>query len=138
MFGIGMTELLVILVIALIIFGPKRLPELAKHLGKAMREFKKATEEVKENIGLNELDLNEDLSVFEEPSADKKVEAASDKASLTEEETSSEYGNISSETDDASISTHGEKDSSDSEATSGSDKPAETETSDNPPSKQTL
>ncbi len=62
MFGIGMTELLVILGIALIVFGPKKLPELAKHLGKAMREFRKATEEVKENIGLNNLndfDINE-------------------------------------------------------------------------------
>ena len=62
MFGIGMTELLVILGIALIVFGPKKLPELAKHLGKAMREFRKATEEVKENIGLNDsnnFDINE-------------------------------------------------------------------------------
>lgn len=49
-FNIGFPELLVILVIALVVFGPNRLPELAKGLGKAMREFKKATEDLKENI----------------------------------------------------------------------------------------
>jgi TatA/E family protein of Tat protein translocase len=48
-------DLLVILVIALIIFGPKKLPELAKTIGKAMAEIKKTTEEVKESIGINEL-----------------------------------------------------------------------------------
>ena len=48
-------DLLVILVIALIVFGPKKLPELAKTIAKAMAELKKTTEEVKENIGINEL-----------------------------------------------------------------------------------
>ncbi len=48
-------DLLVILAIALIVFGPKKLPELAKTLGKALGEFKKTTEEIKENIGINEL-----------------------------------------------------------------------------------
>lgn len=78
MFGIGMTELLVILGIALIVFGPKRLPELAKHLGKALREFKKATDEVKENIGLNELDLNNLNSIDETPSTSKEEAAPTD------------------------------------------------------------
>ena len=50
MFNIGFPELLMILVIALIVFGPNKLPELAKGFGKAMREFKKATEDVKGNI----------------------------------------------------------------------------------------
>lgn len=50
MFGLGMTELLVILMVALIFIGPKKLPDLAKSLGKAMNEFKKATTEIKESI----------------------------------------------------------------------------------------
>ena len=52
MFGIGMPEMLVILALALIIIGPKKLPDLAKSLGRAMREFKKATNELKESIQL--------------------------------------------------------------------------------------
>ena len=52
MFGIGMPEMLVILALALIIIGPKKLPDLAKSLGRAMREFKKATSEFKETIQL--------------------------------------------------------------------------------------
>jgi TatA/E family protein of Tat protein translocase len=48
-------DLLVILVIALIVFGPKKLPELAKTIGKALGEFKKTTEEVKESIGIKDL-----------------------------------------------------------------------------------
>jgi sec-independent protein translocase protein TatA len=45
MFGLGMQELLVILVIALIVVGPKRLPEIAKALGRGLAEFKRTTDE---------------------------------------------------------------------------------------------
>jgi TatA/E family protein of Tat protein translocase len=48
-------DLLVILVIALIVFGPKKLPELAKTIGKALGELKKTTEEMKESIGIKNL-----------------------------------------------------------------------------------
>ena len=50
MFGsIGMPELILIFVVALLVFGPKKLPELGKSLGKGIREFKKATDELKSN-----------------------------------------------------------------------------------------
>jgi TatA/E family protein of Tat protein translocase len=49
-------DLLVILVIALIVFGPKKLPELAKTLGRALGELKKTIEEVRENIGIKDLE----------------------------------------------------------------------------------
>jgi len=50
MFGIGFQEMLIILVVVLIFFGPKRLPDLAKSLGKGIAEFKKASEEVRKGI----------------------------------------------------------------------------------------
>ena len=53
MFGIGMPELLLLLAIALIVVGPKKLPELAKALGRGFAEFKKATNELKESLETN-------------------------------------------------------------------------------------
>jgi len=53
MFGIGMQELVLILVIALIILGPKNLPDVAKSLGKALNEFKRATGDIKESLGVD-------------------------------------------------------------------------------------
>jgi len=54
MFGIGMPEMILILAIALIVIGPKKLPDLAKSLGRAMREFKRATSEFKESIEIDD------------------------------------------------------------------------------------
>jgi sec-independent protein translocase protein TatA len=48
--GLGTSEVLVILVVILIFFGAKRIPELARGLGKGIREFKDATKEIKNDI----------------------------------------------------------------------------------------
>jgi TatA/E family protein of Tat protein translocase len=62
MFGIGVPELLIIMAIALIVIGPKKLPDLAKSLGRALNEFKKATREFKDS-----LDIDEDINTIKKP-----------------------------------------------------------------------
>lgn len=52
MFGLGMPEILLILAIALIVIGPKKLPELAKTLGRAMGEFKRSAQDFKRSIDI--------------------------------------------------------------------------------------
>jgi TatA/E family protein of Tat protein translocase len=111
MFGIGMPEMILILALALIIIGPKKLPDLAKSLGRAMREFKKATNEFKETMDLDS-DLNEVKSTFEDISDEIK-------GSLTETTVKDDDGQIeafSRESDDNETekkSDNGEKDGAD-------------------------
>jgi Tat protein translocase TatB subunit len=49
-FGIGMTELMVIFVIGLVVLGPKRLPELARTLGKSLAEFRRASNDLRPRV----------------------------------------------------------------------------------------
>ncbi len=74
MFGIGMQELVLILVVALIILGPKKLPDVAKSLGKALNEFKRATSDIKESLevdhSLNTVKKSFDTLNDNKPAAD--------------------------------------------------------------------
>jgi Tat protein translocase TatB subunit len=94
MFGIGMPEMLVILALALIVIGPKKLPDLAKTLGRTMREFKKATSEFKETIQL-EGELSEvketfnDISDEVKDAVDLDLKSDKPKADKTESENES-------------------------------------------------
>lgn len=66
MFGnIGFPEIFIILVIALLIFGPKKLPEVGKSLGKAFREFRRTSDEIKEKIE-DEIQADEIKDIKEE------------------------------------------------------------------------
>ena len=50
MFGIGTTEILIVLVIALLLLGPKEIPKIARTIGRGMRELERAKDELKESI----------------------------------------------------------------------------------------
>ncbi|MFP6610072.1 MAG: Sec-independent protein translocase protein TatB [Deltaproteobacteria bacterium] len=60
MFGIGATELIVILVVALLVIGPKKLPELARSLGRGLAEFRRATGDVTEELDNARIMLEEE------------------------------------------------------------------------------
>ena len=103
MFGIGMPEILLILAIALIVIGPKKLPDLAKTLGRAMGEFKKATQDFKRSI-----DIEETIKEFNEPVEPLNTELKNAVDDAEKEENhdweSNDTEKVSDELDDSDIS----------------------------------
>jgi TatA/E family protein of Tat protein translocase len=73
MFGIGTTELIIIMFIILLIFGAKKLPELAQGLGKGIREFKKASNDIQEELSINKPD--EQIRNIKEDKKDEQNDA---------------------------------------------------------------
>ncbi len=73
MFNLGMPELLVILGVALLVLGPRRLPELARALGKGLAEFKRATRELQDSLDGTE-------PKPEEPKADSESKSCGDRS----------------------------------------------------------
>jgi len=70
MFNIGMPELVIILVIVLIIFGAGKLPEIGSGLGKGIRNFKKSTRDVTEDLEIDGKKEEETVKVESETEAD--------------------------------------------------------------------
>ena len=87
MFGIGMPELLLLLAIALIVVGPKKLPELAKALGRGIAEFKKATNELKESLDTSTdfSELKQSFDDIQETVVDATLPSTPSEEATTEE-----------------------------------------------------
>lgn len=87
MFGLGFGEIVIILVLALILLGPARLPEVAKQLGKGLRDFKKATDDLKDQFEREMYadDRPKAKPALVQPPAQPPVPAAGDAPAATSE-----------------------------------------------------
>lgn len=79
MFGLGFGELILILIIALIFIGPKKLPEVAKGLGKGLREFQNATKGFSDQLQENIKEVSQEIN--QEATSDKVADATQQEAS---------------------------------------------------------
>jgi TatA/E family protein of Tat protein translocase len=90
MFGLGAGELLIILVFALLFIGPKKLPELAKSLGKGLREFQKAKDDLMDHINHPEIETQKDDNTSQIAASSDETSSQSEEASDTKEDDSND------------------------------------------------
>jgi sec-independent protein translocase protein TatA len=83
MFGIGLPELVVILVLALLVLGPQRLPELARAIGRGIGELKRATQDLKDEV-------DAEMRSMDEESEPKAHEAPADPLRIAPPKTADE------------------------------------------------
>ncbi len=112
MFGMGPTEIILILALALIVIGPKKLPDLAKSLGRAMGEFKKAASDFKDTVSM-ESTLNEVKDEFKE--IGNKVREPFDMTSTTSDTVSNTESSSKTDDTDSGDATDNDKDTEESE-----------------------
>ena len=86
MFGLGAMEILIILVIAFLLFGPKELPEIGKQVGKAVKGFKETTEDLRQSVEPEINMISQEFKAVEQDlessmkEAEEQIKSASDQA----------------------------------------------------------
>lgn len=122
MFGIGMPEMLLILAVALIVIGPKKLPDLAKSLGRALGEFKRATTDLKDSIE-SETQIGEVKTAFKD--LNKDIKSSFDPSTLGADATSSSPAETPSSSEETSTEDPAESSPADPEESPPEESPME-------------
>ena len=99
MFGIGLPELIVILAIALIVVGPKKLPELARALGRGLAEFRRATADLKESLEENTAISEVKETITEAKASLAEIELPPEESNEVETEETAEKNNGSQDSE---------------------------------------